>query len=81
MLCILKYEHSRITGWIIATDPHDARRQADNIGERSLAAALYRLEFTPRLGAYFMLGEQSYFRECEGREVEAPEFGYLMLVS
>jgi hypothetical protein len=47
MICILKQNAYtlEIVGWIIATDCHDARRQAEMVGEQSLAAAMYRMEF------------------------------------
>ncbi len=49
MFCILKRDIStmEITDWLIATDCHDARRQAQSAGDQALAAALYRMEFTP----------------------------------
>jgi len=50
MFCILKRDTSsmEIAGWLIATDCHDARRQAQLAGDQALATALYRLEFSPR---------------------------------
>jgi hypothetical protein len=50
MMCILKQNAFtlEIVGWIIATDCHDARRQAEMAGDQSLAAAMYRMEFTGR---------------------------------
>lgn len=52
MICILKMIDGKITGWIIATDCRDARRQAQGAGEQELAAKLYRMEFTPQPGKY-----------------------------
>lgn len=34
-----------IDGWIIASDTHDARHQAEMAGDHALAQALYRVEF------------------------------------
>lgn len=49
MICIIKRNPAlEITGWIIAADYHDARRQAEAAVEHALAAVLYRLEFPPR---------------------------------
>lgn len=46
MLCILKRDPSTqvITGWIIATDCADARRQAGAAGDRELEGILHRME-------------------------------------
>lgn len=46
MLCILKRDPStrEISGWIIATDCADARRQALAADERQLAEILSRME-------------------------------------
>jgi hypothetical protein len=52
MLCILRLVNGEPTGWIIATDPHDARRQAQMAGDSALAEWMYRLEFTPQPGKY-----------------------------
>ncbi len=41
MICILKIENGEPTGWIIATDVDDARRQAYGAGEGELANLLY----------------------------------------
>jgi hypothetical protein len=48
MICILKQNAFtlEIVSWIIATECHDARRQAQMAGDQSLAAAMYRMEFT-----------------------------------
>lgn len=81
MICILKIESPRVVGWFIADDIHDARQWADSIDEMNLAAALNRMESTPPLGAYVLLGEQSYFRECEHGEIGIVEHGWVMLVS
>lgn len=54
MLCILKMENGEIKGWIIATDVHAARRQAEASFNRELADELYRMEFTPPPGKYPM---------------------------
>lgn len=55
MICILKIKRPEtfvapsvltdIAGWIIATDVHDARHQAQLAFEAELAAELYRWEF------------------------------------
>jgi len=55
MICILKMNGQEIEGWIIATDMHDARRQAQ-MGDRPLADTLYRTEFVPRPGKYPLPG-------------------------
>lgn len=34
-----------ISGWITATDTHDARRKAEAVGEHDLAQCLYSIEF------------------------------------
>jgi hypothetical protein len=79
MICILKYEHSRITGWIIASDPHDARRQADAAFESDLAQELYRMEFAPGPGMYLICnGPVQKITADEAAEIS---FGFLMLVS
>lgn len=60
MIAIIKYEHSvayinpveNVTGWIIATDIHDARRQAQSSMQTDLASYLYRIEFEPNPGRY-----------------------------
>ena len=82
MLCILKYKDGRIVGWLIASDIPSARRQADNIGERDLAASLYRMEFNRSAGVYYRLEGGSYQLDKSDRD-EVPEIenGYLMLVS
>lgn len=77
MICILKIENERITGWIIATDTHDARRQADNIGERDLATWLYRMEFAPSPGKY-VIGPHLPRPLSQTEDVTD---GHLMLVS
>lgn len=51
-LCIVKMQDGKITGWIIATDMHDARRRAEAAWEHDLAAVLYRMEFTPSPGLH-----------------------------
>lgn len=52
MLCILKMIGGEVTGWIIASDVHEARRLAHDADERDLAGHLYRMEFTPPPGRY-----------------------------
>jgi hypothetical protein len=58
MICIVKFKPMApptgdysaapfIDGWLIATDVHDARRQAAALGDSNLAAELYRREFLP----------------------------------
>lgn len=48
---------SQISGWIIATDLDDARRQAQSAGALSLADALYRAYGpTPMLGKHLLPG-------------------------
>lgn len=49
MLCILKRDPGtqEITGWIIATDLADARRQADAGFDHTLAEMLSRAEGVP----------------------------------
>ncbi|MEM6483813.1 MAG: hypothetical protein AAF662_02345 [Pseudomonadota bacterium] len=42
MICIIKQDQGEITGWIIATDLDDARRQAQGAGQLSLAQLLYQ---------------------------------------
>lgn len=55
MLCIIKRnKENEIMGWIIATDLHDARRQAEAAAERNLAEVLYRKEFLPPPGVHEM---------------------------
>lgn len=59
MICIISFKaniehgalvapniHAVVSDWIIANDVHDARRQADMCGDRQLASALYRMEFS-----------------------------------
>lgn len=41
MICIIEQDRGDITGWIIATDLDDARRQAQGAGQLSLAQLLY----------------------------------------
>jgi hypothetical protein len=50
MICIVKQNALtfEIVDWMIATDCHDARRQAQMAGDQSLAAAMYRMEFASR---------------------------------
>lgn len=49
MICIVRLEElspntkAQPTGWIIAVDTDDARRQADAVGERDIAETLYRM--------------------------------------
>jgi hypothetical protein len=43
-----------ISGWIVATDLSDARRQAYTAGQHALAQELYRLEFEPRAGKHIL---------------------------
>jgi hypothetical protein len=49
MLCIVRIKElspntkAQPTGWIIAVDADDARRQAESVGERDIAQALYRM--------------------------------------
>lgn len=57
-----------ISGWIIASDVHDARRQAEAAGEHQLAATLYSIEF-PAPGRHEL--SPGRIGECR----------YLMLVS
>lgn len=48
MICILKMDGADITGWILATDVHDARRQAHAMMSAegaALASELYTMEF------------------------------------
>jgi hypothetical protein len=47
MICILKRNPFTldIETWILATDCHDARRQAEAAGELQLASVLYRQEW------------------------------------
>ncbi len=66
MICILKFADptpfagpelthtpgDEIDGWIIATDLHDARRQAHGAMDHALSSALYRMEFEPSPGKY-----------------------------
>lgn len=60
MIAIIKYELSvaymsqveNVTGWIIATDIHDARRQAQSLMQTDLASHLYRIESEPKPGKY-----------------------------
>lgn len=64
MMCILRlkpivggvssYESvaGEIEGWIIATDMHDARRQAEAAGQRDLAELCYRMEWMPPPGKH-----------------------------
>jgi hypothetical protein len=52
MLCILKLTNGQPDHWLIATDPHDARRQAAANADHDLAEWMYRLEFTPAPGRY-----------------------------
>ena len=52
MLCIVERDADKeIIGWIIATDIHDAQRQATTFGKLNLAQALSRMEF-PRAGKH-----------------------------
>lgn len=52
-----------ISGWILAPDVQDARRQAESIGEHHLAQWLYSMEF-PSKGRHELLagrvGESRY---------------------
>lgn len=53
--CIIKRDQTgEIISWLIATDCHDARRQAEAAGERDLATVLYRNEFLPPSGQHEM---------------------------
>lgn len=48
MIVIIKQDAVKeIVGWIIATDVHDARRQAAAAFDHVLASELYRHEFLP----------------------------------
>ena len=60
MLCVLKIENGEITGWIIAPDLEDARHQADAAWDHDLAAALYRMEFTPPPGKHVLIGGEKH---------------------
>lgn len=53
MICILKRDQDKeIEGWILASDVHDARRQAHAALENELAGELYRMEFDPPPGRH-----------------------------
>lgn len=53
MICILQRgQDKEITGWIIATDLHDARRQAEGAGQRALASLLYTRDVAPPPGTH-----------------------------
>ncbi|MCG7904615.1 MAG: hypothetical protein JAY60_19595 [Candidatus Thiodiazotropha weberae] len=53
MICIIKRDaETEISGWIIATDVHDARRQAEATGEHELARSLYTGYDFPEPGKY-----------------------------
>ncbi len=53
MLTIIKIENNEPTGWIVASDVHDARRQIPMGDEwQWLAQELYRMEFTPPPGKH-----------------------------
>jgi hypothetical protein len=41
MLCIVSFVDNKPTGWIIATDVDDARRQAQAAGRLDIAQAMY----------------------------------------
>jgi hypothetical protein len=53
-----------IAGWIVATDVHDARRQAEQLGLHNLATALYSGPEFPRPGRHELslgwVGESRY---------------------
>jgi hypothetical protein len=51
MICIVDIQGGEPTGWILATDIHDARRKADDAGRRDIAEWCYRQEFDPGPGA------------------------------
>ena len=51
----LPKQASEISGWIIATDVHDARRQAESAGEYDLASYLYANTEFPRPGRHELL--------------------------
>ena len=60
MICIVKIEQDVPTGWVIATDTHDARRQVEAVAAfdaeaRRLAEHLYRTEY-PQLGRHHLWG-------------------------
>ena len=60
MICILRLEElspntqAQPTGWIIATDLDDARRQAQGNGEMDLAQKLYTMYETPPAGKHLI---------------------------
>ncbi len=60
MICVLKIVDGKVSGWILATDTHEARRKAEGALLPDLAQALYRMEFPQRgkhdlPGGYVML--------------------------
>lgn len=57
MLCIVRTDPNtkEITGWIIAVDIDEARRQAQAAMDRELTAVLYRMTFMPQPGKYEVL--------------------------
>jgi len=50
VIAIVKIENGDITGWIVATDIHEARRQAAATFQNDLAEQLYRMELDPGPG-------------------------------
>ncbi len=58
MICIIGMDkgtpntNPQPTGWIIATDIDDARRQAESIGDTQLAQWLYSQHYDPQPGKY-----------------------------
>ena len=51
----LPQQAPEISGWIIATDVHDARRQAESAGEHDLASHLYTRHEFPQPGRYELM--------------------------
>lgn len=52
MLTIVTIENNTPTGWIIATDADEARRQLEGRGQSELAAQMYRAPYPLRPGKF-----------------------------
>lgn len=64
MICILELDDQKeISGWVIAGDIDDARRQVHAIGNLWLAQELYRVPFDVQPGKYEIpggVGDKTY---------------------
>lgn len=80
MICVLKYEQSHVTGWIIAVDVNHASQQAQAIGELELAQVCSQMkDDPPRPGAYLIVYYE--VEQIDPMDMSSVERGYVMLVS